>query len=292
MQFSYPSQRFQDWVSQCCCIATGRRVEPSEIPWLMGPFGNVDVIEDRYVSQIAEAESLTLLKNEPGSGIVDSMEVFELAPEARSRLRPEVVDFYEHTTDYEFEVWTQWCQFYRPFAGLLAMLYSKRLQQLNLPLAPLDTARGIRSQVYKLVDPASGDVRHTVWYRHLKSTNEVIYSGVYGHCRIPDGQVCLKVVFPLPRGNATVVMSVSVEDDGSLLLVSKGKRFGDPGFYFLLHNSRGRTFARYLPKFHESIRVFVDDEGVLRADHVLNLGWSKALHLHYRINPSARRAPS
>lgn len=287
MTFSYPSQRFQDWLSQCWCIATGRRVDPKEIEWLMGPFGNVDVIEDRYVSGIAEREGLVLEKNEPGFGIIDSMDVLEIPPEERSKLHPEIVRFYEHTGDYEFEVWTQWCQFYRPFAGLLTRLYSRRLQQLNLPLTPMDTSRGIRSQIYKLVDPKTDEVRYTVWYRHLKSTQEVIYSGVYGYCRIPDGRTCLKVVFPLPRGNATVIMSVEVGDDGSLTFVSKGKRFGDPGFYFLLTDSKGRHHAKYLPTLQESIRVFVDEEGVLRADHILNLCRSKALHLHYRINPAA-----
>ena len=289
MQFAYPSQRFQDWVSQGWCIATGRRIDPGEIPWLMGPFGNVDVIEDRYVAGIAQAEGLTLVKNRPGSGIINSMDALALPHEARARLLPEVSDFYEHTSDYEFEVWTQWCQFYRPFAGLLTRLYCKRLQQLNLPLSPLDTSRGIQSQIYQLVDPATLEVRHTVWYRHLKSTQEVIYSGVYGHCLIPDGRTCLKVVFPLPRGNATVVMSIEVGDDGSLSLVSRGKSFGDPGFYFLLSDAKGRHYARYLPSLHETIKVFKDDEGVLRADHVLNLCQSKALHLHYRINPSRPR---
>ncbi len=283
MKFAYPSQRFQDWLSQQWCVCTGRRVEPNLIGWLMGPYGNVDVIEDRYVNALAATEGLEVRKNEPGFGLVESMDVFELSSEDRRRLSPEVADFYEHAIDYEFDVWSEWCQFYRPFAGLLARLYSKRLQQLNLPMSSLDTSRGIRSQIYKLFDAATGEARHTIWYRHLKSNQEVIYSGIYSHCRIPDGRVCMKVVFPLPRGNATVVMGLSVGEDGSLTLLSKGKKFGDAGFYFLLVDSKGRHHARYLPSMHESITVFVDGEGVLRADHVLNLWASKALHLHYRI---------
>lgn len=284
MQFSYPSQRLQDWLSQCLCIATGRRIEPSQYDWLMGPFGNVDVIEDRYVEDLARVEGLTIEKNRPGMGIVESLDCLGFDAQERAKLRPEVADFYEHTFNYEFEVWTQWCQFYRPFAGMLARLYSRRLQQLNLPLAPLDTSRGIRSQIYKLVD-AAGRTRYTIWYRHLKSTQEVIYSGIYGHCKLPSGEPVLKVVFPLPRGNATVLMKPTVDDDGALVLTSSGERLGDSGFYFLLTNSKGKFFVRYLPTLRESIRVFVDEEGVLRADHILRLRKSKALHLHYRINP-------
>ena len=283
MHFSYPSQRFQDWVSQCCCIATGRRIEPNAVPWLMGPFGNVDVIEDRYVADLAAHEGLEIQKNRPGFGIVESMDAVLADRKARANLDPQVRHFYEHTSEYEFEVWTQWCQFYRPFAGLLSRLYSKRLQQLNLPMSPLDTSRGIQSQIYKLVDPSSGDVRYTIWYRHLKSTKQVIYSGIYGSCTTPDGKSCLKVVFPLPRGNATVVMNVHVSEDGALSLVSKGAKFGDAGFYFLLTNSKDRYFAKYIPTLNETIRVFVDEEGVLRADHVVNMCSTKALHLHYKI---------
>ena len=286
MQFSYPAQRLQDWLSQCLCIATGRRIEPVAFDWLMGPFGDVDVIEDRYVEGLAESENLTVQKNVPGMGIIETVDCLGLDPEARDRLRSEVVDFYEHTFDYEFEVWTQWCQLYRPFAGLLVQLYSRRLQQLNLPQRPLDVSRGIRSQIYKLVDQA-GRPTYTIWYRHLKSTQEVIYSGVYGACSLPSGERCLKVVFPLPRGNATVIMRPSVDDEGALILTSKGSRFGDPGFYFLLTNSRGKLFSRYLPSLNETIRVFVDDEGTLRADHILSLRKCKALHLHYRMNKSA-----
>jgi hypothetical protein len=98
----------------------------------------------------------------------------------------------------------------------------------------------------------------------------------------------MKVVFPLPRGNATVMMGLTVGDDGSLTLLSKGRKFGDPGFYFLLIDAKGSHHARYLPSMQEYIKVFVDEEGVMRADHVLSLWRKKALHLHYRMNKVAR----
>jgi hypothetical protein len=289
MRYSYPSQRLQDWLSQCACIATGRRIEPSKLDWLMGPFGNVDVIEDRYVEDLAKADGLTIEKNLPGMGILDPIDCLDLDQADRARVHPKIIHFYEHTLDYEFEVWTQWGQVYKPFAGLLVQMYSRRLQQLNLPLQPLDTSRGIRSQIYKLVDQG-GHAHHTIWYRHLKSTGEVIYSGIYGSCALPTGEKCLKVVFPLPRGNATVIMRPTVDESGALVLTSKGSQFGDPGFYFLLTNSRGKFYARYLPTLQESIRVFVDDEDVLRADHTLSLRKCKALHIHYRMNPIAQRS--
>ena len=291
MAFAYPSQRLQDWLSQQWCICTGRRVTAHDATWLTGPYGNVDVIEDQYVGLLAAAENLVVKKNEPGSGLLASIGVLNLAESDAARLRPEIVDFYEHTLNYQLEVWSQWCQFFRPFAGLIARLYSRRLQQLNLPLDPLDTALGIRSQIYTLVDPRTGEIRYTVWYRHLKANQHVIYSGIYAHCTLPDGRTCVKVVFPLPRGNATVIMSVAVDQDGSLKLLSRGTKFGDPGFYFLLQDAKGRHWTKYLPSFQETITVYVDNESTLRANHILNLWGTKALQLHYKMSPVIHSNP-
>ena len=37
--------------------------------------------------------------------------------------------------------------------------------------------------------------------------------------------------------------------------------------------------------FHEEFHVYVDDEGVLRTDHVLRLWSATAVRLHYRLEP-------
>ena len=82
-----------------------------------------------------------------------------------------------------------------------------------------------------------------------------------------------------------MILRVEVQEDGSLLLVSQGKKFGDPGFYFLLMDAKGQHHAKYIPSFHESLHVYVDHEDVLRTDHVLNMWRCKALHLHYKMMP-------
>jgi len=142
---------------------------------------------------------------------------------------------------------------------------------------------GAIDQETRLYDPKTGETRHTVWFRVLKATGQVIYSGVYGTCRIPDGRTCVKVVFPLPRGNATVIMAISVGERGDLDLVSSGEGFGSPGFYFLLRDKRGRHFSQYIRSFRERIHVYVDDEDVLRTDHTLTLWKRRVLQLHYKI---------
>jgi len=285
MRFQYQSQRLQDWLSQLWVMWRGRRVDQGAIAWLFGPYGDVDVIADHYIERLAREESLEVERRAEGVGLLDSME--DMLGDDVSRVDPKVRAFYERTADFGLEVWSEWCWFFRPFAALVQRLYSRRLQQLNLPLRPLDTSRGITSEIVKLRD-REGRARYTVWFRILKSTGQVIYSGIYAATQLVDGRRCAKIVFPLPRGNATVVMGARVDEQGGLELVSSGKGFGDPGFYFLLRDSKGRHYAQYIRSFRERIHVYVDDEGVLRADHTLSLWGITALRLHYKMGRLSR----
>lgn len=275
---------WQDDITQLWVRTTGRRIDPEREAWLLGPIGDPELIDDRFIRQLMEDEGLERRDAAAGAGLLESIDDLGLDGAERDRINGKVADFYEHTADYDFEVWSDWNPFFRPFAWLLNRVFSKRLQQLNLPLSPLDTARGLRSRVIKLVEPESGNTRYTIWYRIIKRTGDVIYSGVYTACRHPQyGHPLLKVSFPLPNGSATVVMNRTVEADGSLLLRSDGNTFGENGFYFTLTDRRGSWWAKFVPAMHEWIRVYADGEGVLRADHHLQFFGCRLLDLHYKM---------
>jgi hypothetical protein len=289
MHYAYPSQRLQDWLSQSWVMFRGRQVERRDIAWLDGPFGDVDVIADAYVERLAADEDLVVERN-ASAGLLPSMR--DLLGADVARLDPRVAAFYEHTAEHDLEVWSEWCGAFRPFAVLIHHLYSRRLQQLNLPLRPLDTARGRSSEIIRMHERTTGRLRYTIWFRRLKATGRVIYSGIYMTTTLPDGRRCAKIAFPLPRGNATVVMAPRVDEHGALHLESTGRRFGDAGFYFLLRDAKGAHWAQYIRSFREYITVFADDDGVLRTDHRLTLWKRLALHLHYRIERRSASAPS
>jgi hypothetical protein len=40
------------------------------------------------------------------------------------------------------DCWSEWSSIFRPFGRLLAIVFSRRLQQLNVPLTGLDTSLG------------------------------------------------------------------------------------------------------------------------------------------------------
>ena len=263
---------------------TGKKIDPEQDEWLLGPIGDSDKVGDQFISRLEKDGNLDRYSNQKGFGLSESIDELGLSTEEKDRLNPIVADFYEHTYNYHFEFWSEWTGIFRPFGWLLAMLFSRRLQQLNLPLSPMDASKGLNSNIIKL---KQGDkTKWTIWYRTLKANQRVIYSGVYTTCTPNvNPKPHLKVVFPLPNGNASVVMTKTVENDGSLLLSSDGQRFGENGFYFTLIDRNGNYWAKYVKAMHEWIRVYVDKEGVLQADHTLNFYGFRFLNLHYKMWP-------
>ncbi len=275
----------QDNITQIWVKATGKRIDPDEYKWLLGPIGDTDIIKDKFIYDLAEKEDLELHNNSPNFGLLDRIEDLGINGNEKVLLNRKVSDFYENTSNYDFEVWSEWKGIFKPLGKLLHVVFSKRLQQLNLPLSSIDTAKGLRSEIIKLKTKDTKETKWTIWYRKIKSTKNVIYSGVYTTCRNPKYRnPLLKVVFPLPNGNASVVMTKKIEKDGSLQLCSDGKKFGDNGFYFTLTNHKGKYWARFVRSMHEWIRVYEDEEGILRADHSLNFYGMRFLDLHYKMN--------
>lgn len=272
-----------DWTTQRWVQLTGRRIDLDQSPWLNGLAGPATGIGRAFFEDVARARGLEVVRSGRDRGLVDEFSALRGPGFDPAAVHPGVAEFYERTSAYDMDAWAEWCGAFRPFGGLLAALFSRRLQQLNVPLSPLDTSRGMTSDVLQLVDPATGAVEYTAWVRELVGTGNVLYAGSYSRCRVPGCErPCVKVVFPLPNGNAMVIMRPVAHPDGSFSVVSAGERFGEPGFYFTVHTPRG-IYARYVRALRESIRVYPGEHQSIRADHVLSLWGATFLRLHYRL---------
>jgi hypothetical protein len=281
-----PVGRLVDAGTRVWVRATGRRVDLRQEEWLAGPTGDVARIGDSWLADEVRRRGGRFVDAGTDPGLLPSMKILDGHGFDAGALRPEVRDFYERTSRWRLQVWAQWCSAAWPFGWLISVMFARRLEQLSLPLRPLDVAQGMSSDVRTVLGP-DGDVLGTSWHRRLRSTGGTVFSGWYGVQTPPGGdRPSVRVVFPLPRGRLVVLLRPDVAADGALLLTSTQGRWGDDGAYLVVQRrDPDRGWARRIP-VHEQFRVFVDDEGVLRTDHRIDLWRVPVLRLHYRLDPT------
>jgi len=260
----------------------GRSRRSTEVSWLAGPVGG-DVIGDAPYELVAAEQGLSVERRSRDGGLVPDMAALRAGAFDPDRLHPLVREFYEHTTDFAMDVWSQ--TYFPSSIGLwlLVTTISRQVNQLNFPLSPLDTALGMNSEII-LLRRADGSVRYTGWFRTVGAEQRVLYTGFYMTEQVPgEAGACVKVVFPMPRGNATVILRPEARADGALILDSSGKKFGDAGFYRIQRRDADRIRVWHVRTLREHFCVYVDAKGVLRCDHAVRFLGMPVLKLHYKI---------
>ncbi|MCQ4120929.1 hypothetical protein [Rhodococcus tibetensis] len=199
-------------------------------------------------------------------------------------LHPLVREFYEHTSRWRMDVWTQWSPAFAAPGAAIEALYGRRIQQLALPVNALAVAHGVDSQITTVLD-SHGNHAGAAWLRTLRKSGDYMYSGYYRATTLPGhAQPSVHGTFPLEQGNVQVFLRPHNSAAGSLLLISPIGPFGDNGAYVTVMD-KGRDHAARVP-IHEEFHVYVDDENTLRTDHVLRLWRRTAVRLHYRLTPT------
>ena len=261
---------------------TGRKRNLEQYPWLKGPVGDQQ-IGSTFYETYAHTAGLEI-KKEPDAGLLtDFSKVIPKDDPNLLLLNPAITHFYEHTAAYKLEVWSQWFRPIRFFARTLVKMLSSKMDQLNIPLNPLETSRGMSNEVIRLIRPGTEQQEAACWLRKSIQNQKVVYAGFYSAVTLNDKPM-VRVVFPLPAGSATVLLRTVVLEDGSVKLLSDGKKQGDAGYYRLRKSGENTVRVKYIP-IKESIHVFEDEEGVLRTDHLFWFFGFKLLHLHYKILP-------
>jgi hypothetical protein len=270
------------------CFLFGRRIDRSTVPWLDGPIGPPRIGPGFHRS--VAAESGLEVRTGPDLGLLPDCAALDGDAFDAGRLHPSVREFYEHTSRFHLDVWSQWSPLFWPFGWMLINFISRRMEQLNFPMYPLETARGMTSEVEQLVDK-EGRVAFTSWLRRNLASGMVIYSGFYSTATPPRSGPCVKTVFPIARGNATVLLRPEAQADGSLKLISSGRRFGDPGFYRITQSGSNRVRVWYVRPLTELFHVYPDADGSVRTDHFVRWWGLHVLRLHYHITLSPARVP-
>ncbi|CAM1339629.1 hypothetical protein [Tenacibaculum aestuarii] len=282
MSIASKNQSIQDWITQQWVILFGKQIDQSKHKWLLGPFGEINGIGSKFIEQLAKNENLSICKSNEPKGLLKSIEQLNLPSSDLNKLSKDVIDFYENTSNYEFDLTTKWNPFFLLFGHLLKLLFSNRLQQLNIPLSSNKNSKEMNSEIVQLTDKATEKVKRIIWLRTFKQTFQVVYSGVYETCKIPNGKVCIKAIFPLPNGNATVILQPIVGENGELILKSAGRKIGDSGFYFLLKDKKGNLWTKFIKSFKDSLTVSSENNKIT-ANQELTFYGLKVLNFRYDI---------
>ena len=259
----------------------GRKVSLEEMPWLAGPMGEAYIGDSPYAA-VAEAEGLELERHATQGGLIPDFGKLGHGGFDPESIHPEIRDFYENTAEFRMDVWAQT---YWPASWALWLLVttiSRKVNQLNFPVDALETAAGMSSEILLLKYP-DGRLKYTGWHRKIAATERVLYTGFYMIEQIPGhAGAVVKVVFPMPDGNATVLLRPESGPAGEFILDSKGSGMGDAGFYRL--QRFGNTLRAWrIRSLNERFRIYVDADQVMRCDHSVRFLGLPVLKLHYRI---------
>lgn len=283
MGIAIKKQSFQDWITQQWVILFGKKIDKSEQNWLLGPFGELNGIGVKFIKQLADKEHLAIYNHKYGKGLIQSIHQLNLSEKELAVLSQNVIDFYQNTANYELKLKVKWNPFFKIFGVLLRVIFSKRIEQLNVPIRSIENSEKLTSEIIHLKDPKTNEVKRTIWLRSFLTSGQVVCSGVYETCIIPSGKSCIKAIFPLPNGSATVILTPKVGNNGELILESAGNRIGDSGFYFLLKDSEGQLWTKYLKSFKDKLVVRSENENIT-ATQTLTLWNLKVLKFEYEIN--------
>jgi len=282
MGYASLNQNFQDWITQQWVILFGNKIVPNEYKWLIGPFGRTNGIGLNFIKQLAEKEQLVIDKGQVNKGLLDSIKQLNFTDKELNKLSKNVIDFYENTSNYDFDLKVKWNPFFKVFGIVLKILFSNRIEQLNIPMSNRKESKILNSEIIHLIKEETKEIKRIIWLRTFKKSKQIVYSGVYEICTIPNGQNCIKAIFPLPNGSATVILNPFVGKNGELILDSSGRKIGDSGFYFLLKDSKGNLWTKFIKLFKDKLVVSAEDERI-SAIQTLTLWNLRVLTFEYNI---------
>ncbi|HAT69416.1 hypothetical protein [Croceibacter atlanticus] len=277
------NQKLQDWITQQWVIFFGTKINANDYKWLLGPFGKINGIGLKFIEQLSENEQLIIDDAQTNKGLLQSINQLELTSIELNKLSKNVIDFYENTSNYNFELKVKWNPIFKIFGVLLKVLFSNRIEQLNIPMKNTIDSKTLKSKIIYLVNEDSNTLKRIIWLRKFKQSGQVVYSGVYETCLIPNGQKCIKAIFPLPNGSATVILTPTVGENGELILNSSGNKIGDSGFYFLLKDARGNLWTKFIRSFKDKL-VVSSENGKLKALQTLTMWNLRVLQFSYTIH--------
>lgn len=269
---------FQDHVTQIWIRFLGRKVTYETDPWIFGP---TSILMYRDISLNRTIQNNADYLFSPSNGIIDSISSFGFTEKELKRIHPIILDFYTHTSQFNMDMSFHWSTLFKPLAYTVKFLFSRRLQQMNIPIISSNQVLKTHSFIVK-IDEKKNEKSQNLWVRKFLNANEIIFSGIYSIASTKQKDHLIKVQFPLPNGNATIFLEKSVLQNGNLELASKGLHFGDSGFYFFLKKGES-YYVKYVKSMHEKLSLTVKDTSTIKGIHEFFFYGRKFLTINYSL---------
>ena len=178
---------------------TGRRVARGDAPWLDCPLGPPERIGGEFYQRLAEERGLTVA---PGThhGLLPDFDALRGADFDPSAVDPEIRHFYEHTSRYRLEAWSEAPVATRFFLWWLTRFVSRPMDQLNFPVSSLELAGGMTSEVVPMLDPGRGTGLHRLAAADGGGRAGGLHRPVFGRPAGKCGGLLRESQFPGPGG--------------------------------------------------------------------------------------------
>ena len=258
----------------------GERITPEQAAFVVPFEAKSGRVGAEYFRELAREADGTFKRNQPGIGIVESMEALRGPTFDPAEVDPLIREFYEHTSRFLLHIRPEWKRRAQPFFLAFKRGIASRIGQANLPFDTAETQAGVVSYIDTIDFTADGIVDLRGWVRAYEASGEAIYVGVYTTFRYDDVGF-VSVGFPLPRANFTATLRPFNLEGGAFLLRSHDTGHDYTGHYLTAIEDGALTVLK-VPSFAEEIEVFVA-AGKLKTEHRFSVSGFNFLTLHYDI---------
>lgn len=216
------------------------------------------------------------------TGLIDDVKVYKNEHFNPKLFHEDIIDFYEHTGDYELLIKPYWSPAFKLPAKFYKII-SQWLEQMNFPLKEETNEELVESRILPILDKKDGRDHVRAWVRTYTHTNKAIYAALYSS-HMNDGMRYMNIAFPLPFSQMTSILRLGHGSDGALELTSwlnsNEQTPGDQGVYVAFNQQAIRM------PINETIVVWKEPgspPGRIDAKHDMWLFGMKFLTLDYHI---------
>ncbi|MEN1935209.1 YndJ family protein [Paenibacillus sp. 102] len=220
-----------------------------------------------------KVEGTNGVKEKIYTGLVNQMSDFHSMQFDERKVSPLIIDFYEHTKNYQLKANIKWSRWFRPFAFLYEKM-SRHMQQIHLGMGHRWEA--MHGDIIAINDECDGREDVRAWIRKNEQ-DKTIFVALYSQ-HTYSGETYMNIALPLPYSNMTGILKLR-NDNKDLIITSRLRKStkGDEGVY--LHT---RFFTFRLP-LAETFTIKEKNDRTLTANHQMWIFGVRFLEIDYEI---------